>query len=151
MPLRLAHEAADGAATERVFVLDDAQARYTSSMSNSRSRCRRCWRGFSAPVILNDGLSDTDLLVLLQHDTDPFKTVGKAAQRLALSRLVAATRAAEPASLDAPFIEAMRAVLRHPGPRSGLQDLVLTLPGEAYIASRRCRSIRRASTRCGWR
>ena len=48
-------------------------------------------RGFSAPVILADGLGDAELLVLLQHDTDPFNR-WEAGQRLALNRLLGALR-----------------------------------------------------------
>jgi aminopeptidase N len=90
-------------------------------------------RGFSAPVILVDGLSDADLLVLLQHDTDPFNR-WEAAQRLALSRLLDAARSGAPIELDAPFIDAMRDVLRHPQLDAAFKDLVLTPPTEAYMA-----------------
>jgi aminopeptidase N len=90
-------------------------------------------RGFSAPVILVDGLGDADLLLLLQHDTDPFNR-WEAGQRLALGRLLAAARADEPFELDAPFIDAMRAVLRHPTLDAAFKDLVLSLPSEAYLA-----------------
>ena len=90
-------------------------------------------RGFSAPVILTDGLDDADLLVLLQHDPDPFNR-WEAAQRLALTRLVGAATADAPAGLDAPFIEGLRSVLRHPALDAAFKDLVLQLPSEAYLA-----------------
>jgi aminopeptidase N len=41
-------------------------------------------RGFSAPVLLDDGLDDAALLVLLQHDSDAFNR-WEAGQRLALA------------------------------------------------------------------
>jgi aminopeptidase N len=94
-------------------------------------------RGFSAPVALVDGLGDEELIVLLAHDPDPFCR-WESAQRLALSRLLTATRArvaGETATeIDAPFAEAMRAVLVHPSLDPALKALVLTLPGEGYVA-----------------
>ena len=90
-------------------------------------------RGFSAPVVLVDGLDDADLLVLLRHDSDPFNR-WEAGQRIALHRLLAAVRSGEPALLDADFIDAMRDVLRHPTLDPAFKELVLTLPSEAYVA-----------------
>ena len=90
-------------------------------------------RGFSAPVILNDGLSDAELLVLLAHDNDPFNR-WEAGQRLALRRMVAALDAETPEPLDEAFVAAMRAVLRHPALDAAFKALVLTLPSEGYVA-----------------
>ncbi|MGZ5181966.1 MAG: aminopeptidase N, partial [Ramlibacter sp.] len=92
-------------------------------------------RGFSAPVILEYDYSDEQLLALLAHDTDPFNR-WEAAQRLAVRRALAAigdTSGAAP-RLDAPFIEAMRSILRHPRLDAAFKELVLTLPAEAYLA-----------------
>jgi aminopeptidase N len=97
-------------------------------------------RGFSAPVILEMDYTDTQLLSLLAHDTDPFNR-WEAGQRLAMLRAI--TFIAAPAdaergdvtfSLDSPFIEAMRSVLRHPALDAAFKELVLTLPSETYIA-----------------
>jgi aminopeptidase N len=90
-------------------------------------------RGFSAPVVLVDGLNDADLLVLLRHDGDPFNR-WEAGQRIALNRLLAAVRSGEPVLLDAGFIEAMREVLHHRTLDAAFKELVLTLPSEAYVA-----------------
>jgi aminopeptidase N len=94
-------------------------------------------RGFSAPVLLDFGYTDTDLLTLLAHDPDPFNR-WEAGQRLALRSALAAL---EHSSADSPSdplhadtIEAMRSVLRHPTLDAAFKDLVLTLPSEAYIA-----------------
>jgi aminopeptidase N len=84
-------------------------------------------------VILTDGLEDDALMVLLQHDTDPFNRC-EAAQRLALSRLLAAARSDAPAVLDDAFVDAMRGVLRNPALDAAFKDLVLTLPSEGYMA-----------------
>jgi aminopeptidase N len=94
-------------------------------------------RGFSAPVVLDCDYSDDQLLALLQHDTDAFNR-WEAGQRLALGRALAFLK--EPGltkndvRLDARFIEAMRAILRHPQLDAAFKDLVLTLPAESYIA-----------------
>ncbi len=93
-------------------------------------------RGFSAPVIVDNGLTDDQLLHLLAHDSDAFNR-WEAGQQLALRRAVQAVRAEGPvgaAPLDEAFIGAMRAVLRHPVLDAALKELVLTLPAETYIA-----------------
>ena len=93
-------------------------------------------RGFSAPVIVDNGLSDDQLLHLLAHDSDAFNR-WEAGQQLALRRAVQAVRAEGPVSptpLDGAFVDAMRAVLRHPTLDAALRELVLTLPAETYIA-----------------
>jgi aminopeptidase N len=90
-------------------------------------------RGFSAPVILEYEYSDQQLLALLAHDTDPFNR-WEAAQRLATGRALTFIHSGTPVQLDAPFVEAMRTVLRHPQLDSAFKDLVLTLPSETYIA-----------------
>ncbi|TFY99944.1 aminopeptidase N [Ramlibacter rhizophilus] len=90
-------------------------------------------RGFTAPVILEYDYTDAQLLILLAHDTDPFNR-WEAAQRLAIHRALHFIRSGEHVELDAPFVEAMRAVLRHPTLDSAFKDLVLTLPSETYLA-----------------
>jgi aminopeptidase N len=95
-------------------------------------------RGFSAPVVLDCAYTDAQLLTLLAHDTDPFNR-WEAGQRLALRRAlhaIAADHGAAPIHepLDAAYLEAMRAVLRHPGLDAAFKELVLTLPSETYIA-----------------
>ncbi|HKX42447.1 MAG TPA: DUF3458 domain-containing protein, partial [Burkholderiaceae bacterium] len=131
LPLQLEDEPPTDA-TQRVLVLDEARSFYTFVNIDSEP-VPSLLRGFSAPVQLVDGLSDADLLVLLQHDPDPFNR-WEAGQRLAMSRLLAVVRDGAPDALDAPFIEAMRSVLRHPELDPAFKDLVLTLPSEAYIA-----------------
>jgi aminopeptidase N len=135
LPVRLEDEAAPSgaAATERVLVLTEPRSFFTF-VDVDVEPVPSLLRGFSAPVVLADGLHDADLLLLLQHDADPFNR-WEAGQRLALSRLLAAVRSeAAPLALDPPFIDAMRAVLRHPQLDAAFKNLVLTLPSEAYIA-----------------
>ncbi|MFM7332038.1 MAG: aminopeptidase N C-terminal domain-containing protein, partial [Brachymonas sp.] len=109
-------------------------------------------RGFSAPVILEHGYTEDQLLALLAHDSDPFNR-WEAAQRLAmqvaLSALqpndihsIASTSDSMPASgrFDAQnfaqsrFVSALRSVLRDSSLDAAFKELVLTLPSETYMA-----------------
>jgi aminopeptidase N len=92
-------------------------------------------RGFSAPVVLDFAYSDGQLLTLLASDSDPFNR-WEAGQRLAVNRALHAIRSAGPVEvpLDDAFLDAMRAVLRHPTLDAAFKELVLTLPGETYLA-----------------
>nr|MDP2190654.1 aminopeptidase N [Rhodoferax sp.] len=96
-------------------------------------------RGFTAPVLLDFDYTDAQLLTLLAFDTDPFNR-WDAGQRLALRRatqLIASHGGLDPQSspaLDAPYIEAMRSVLRSSELDAAFKELVLTLPSETYIA-----------------
>ncbi|NML44683.1 aminopeptidase N [Ramlibacter sp. G-1-2-2] len=93
-------------------------------------------RGFSAPVVLEYDYSDQQLLTLLANDTDPFNR-WEAGQRLATARALGFIRGGTPAGelrLDEAFLEAMRAVLRHPDLDAAFKELVLTLPAETYLA-----------------
>jgi aminopeptidase N len=123
----------DGTAlAEQLLVLDEAEQRFTFE-NIAAEPVPSLLRGFSAPVLLDDGLSDAELLVLLKHDADAFNR-WEASQRLALNRILAAVRAGQPLVLDAAYVEAMRSVLRHPELDAAFKELALTLPGEAYIA-----------------
>jgi aminopeptidase N len=131
LPAQLEDEA-PGGATERVLVLDDTKGFYTF-VNVETEPVPSLLRGFSAPVILADGLSDGDLLIRLQHDSDPFNR-WDAGQRLALIRLLAALQADAPLQLDAEYLAAARDVLRDPALDAAFKNLVLTLPSEGYIA-----------------
>ena len=132
LPLRLAGEAA-AAGTGRVLVLSEAEQQFTF-VNVAAAPVPSLLRGLSAPAHLADGLDDAGLLVLLQHDSDAFNR-WEAGQRLALGRLLAALPGtADLALLDAPFVQAMRQLLRDPALDAAFKELVLTLPGEGYIA-----------------
>jgi len=120
--------------TERLVVLHEAETTVVFEGLDA-APIASLLRGFSAPVILEQDLGDDELLVLLAHDTDPFNR-WEAGQRLALRRALAAVRAEGPVHdpLDAAYLEAMRAVLRHPALDAAFKELVLTLPAETYIA-----------------
>jgi aminopeptidase N len=137
-PLQLEGEA-EAQGTERVLVMTEAQQTFRF-VNIGAQVVPSLLRGFSAPVHLRDGLEDVALLILLNHDSDPFNR-WEAAQRLALRRMLAAVenRDAEPSLGDA-FIEAMRGVLRNPALDPAFKELVLTLPSESYLAEQ-CESI----------
>jgi len=133
VPLQLEGDAATGAApAERVLVLSHPQASYRF-LDVPADVVPSVLRDFSAPVILDDGLADADLLVLLAHDTDPVNR-WEAGQRLALSQLVEAIVGDGQLALNDAFVAAMRAVLVDPSLDPAFKELVLTPPAQAYVS-----------------
>ncbi|HEX4234355.1 MAG TPA: aminopeptidase N [Caldimonas sp.] len=131
--LRLEDEPQAAAAASRVLVLDEPRSFFTF-VDVDQPPVLSLLRGFSAPIMLVDGLSDADLLVLLCHDSDPYNR-WEAGQRLAIQRLLAVVRGdADAGALDSGFVSAMREVLRHPELDPAFKELVLTLPSESYVA-----------------
>ena len=130
LPMQLQGE--DAVSQDRLLVLDQAEQSFTF-INVASEPVPSLLRGFSAPVLLDDGLTDADLLVLLKHDADAFNR-WEAGQRLALNRILAAVRAGTPLVLDSAYLDAMRAVLNHAGLDAAFKELALTLPGESYIA-----------------
>jgi aminopeptidase N len=108
---------------EQSFVFDDIASEPVHSLA----------RGFSAPIVLDDGLGDAEHLVQLAHDSDAFNR-WEAGQKLATKRLVEAVKASGTQTLDEAFLDAMRSVLRHPDLDPAFKDLALALPSEKYIA-----------------
>lgn len=131
LPLQLEGEYAPSG-QDRVLVLDQASASWRF-VGLTEAPVPSLLRGFSAPVILDDGLSDDELAVLLQHDTDPFNR-WEAGQRMALGRILSAVRGDALPMLDGAYLDAMRAVLAHPTLDAAFKELVVTLPGEGYVA-----------------
>jgi aminopeptidase N len=146
IPIRMGLLGPDGAAltlwlggqergTDAVLVLTEAEQTFTFERITAPAVTPSLLRGFSAPVILDFAYTDADLLHLLAHDADPFNR-WEAAQRLALSRLLGALHGdtPQPPRADAAYIGALRAVLLDPALDPAFKELVLTLPGEGYIA-----------------
>ncbi len=119
------------ASDEVLLVLGEDQQTFTLH-DVERAPVPSLLRGFSAPVILDDGLGDAERLVLLAHDPDPFNR-WESAQRLALAQLLPAA-AGEALQPDARYLQALRAVLRDSRLDPAFQELLLTLPGEGYVA-----------------
>jgi aminopeptidase N len=132
LPLTLQGEDSASGATERVVVLDAAEQSFVFVNVPSEP-VPSLLRGFSAPVVLDDGLGDAELLTLLKHDSDAFNR-WEASQRLALARILGAVRGGRTLTLDAAYLDAMRAVLRNPALDPAFKALALQLPDEAYIA-----------------
>ncbi|WP_119155603.1 aminopeptidase N [Caldimonas tepidiphila] len=130
LPLQLEGEDAPQG-SERVLVLHEPMQSFTF-VGIDAPPVPSLLRGFSAPVVLQDGLGDAELLVLLAHDPDPFNR-WEAAQRLSLNRLLHGVQHGA-VQLDAPYVDALRAVLCHPELDAAFKELVLTLPGEGYVA-----------------
>jgi aminopeptidase N len=103
-------------------------------------------RGFSAPVRVDDDLTETDLLTLSRHDRDSFNR-WQAVQSLAtrgLMRAVEAIRAGRPPDLDQGFSNAYGGVLADA--LAGKLDhafaaLAATLPSEADLAREMARDV----------
>ncbi len=131
LPLQLQGEASPSG-TSRTVVLHEPSLTLTFTGLDAEP-VPSLLRGFSSPVVLDCAYTDAQLLTLLAHDSDPFNR-WEAGQRLAVNRALRAI--ADPAStpLDEAFIEAMRAVLRHPTLDAAFKELVLTLPGETYLS-----------------
>jgi len=135
LPLQLEDEPVPGSGsfpTERVLVLSQAREFYTF-VHVDEEPVPSLLRGFSAPATLVDGLPDADLLLLLQNDPDPFNR-WEAGQRLGLARLTQAIQGDGTLTLDAPYVEAMRGVLKHPTLDAAFKELVLVPPSEIYVA-----------------
>ena len=132
LPLQQAGSA--DALPQHTLVLTEASASYTFVNIDSEP-VPSLLRGFSAPVVLQDGLSTADLLCLLAHDSDPFNQ-WEAGQRLMLQSAVQALTQGDAAGtvLSDELLTALRNVLRHPGLDAAFKDLALTLPSENYIA-----------------
>ena len=128
------HVQGSTAQTSHLFVLTQASESITFE-NVAEEPVPSILRGFSAPVVLDFDYSDAQLLTLLAHDTDAFNR-WEAGQRLALRSATAAVASTETNGvwLNADYVEAMRAVLRHPTLDAAFKELVLTLPSEAYIA-----------------
>jgi aminopeptidase N len=101
-------------------------------------------RGFSAPVVLNQALSDADRALLLAHDTDPFNR-WEAGRSLARSSLLSMIRANAPSdgTSDAPsnlgpdtaYLAGIRAVVTDDSLDPATRALMLGLPSQSDLAT----------------
>jgi aminopeptidase N len=127
---------ANDSVLQQTLVLTEESASFTFANIDSEP-VASLLRGFSAPVVLEDGLSAADLLILLAHDSDPFNQ-WEAGQRLMLQSALDAIQqnkdlTGQPVLSDA-LLAALRNMLRHPELDAAFKDLALTLPSENYIA-----------------
>ena len=138
LPLQLVGEVEAGSGT-RTLVLTQTSESFTF-INLDAEPVPSILRGFTAPVVLEFDYSDTQLLHLLAHDSDPFNR-WEAGQRLAVHQAVSAVESIAQ-NVDGTFgnvlndsyLEAMREVLRHTALDAAFKELVLTLPSETYLA-----------------
>ncbi|MEI6025536.1 MAG: aminopeptidase N [Betaproteobacteria bacterium] len=141
LPLTL--QGQETATVEQLLVLDTAEHSWTFTglAGLDAAPVPSLLRGFSAPVVLDDGLDDDALRVLLSHDADAFNR-WEAAQRLLMSRVrlalsapldAAASMAAHTDVLDPQLVQALRRVLRDPTLDAAFKDLVLNMPSEREL------------------
>ncbi len=133
LPLRLQGEPMAGGPS-RVLVLSEVSHTFTF-VDIDEEPVPSLLRGFSAPVQLDDALSDADLRVLLMHDNDAFNR-WEAGQRLLMQTLIAALHAGVPLQFGPDTVAALRSVLRDPAIEPALKELLLTPPSEATVAER---------------
>jgi aminopeptidase N len=131
MPVHLQGEDAPRG-NEALLVLTESEQQFTF-VGVDTEPVPSLLRGFSAPVLLDDGLGDADLLVLQAHDADAFNR-WEAGQRLALSRLLAGLPGDGVPTLDAPYAQAQRQLLRDPTLDPAFKALALTLPSAGTVA-----------------
>ena len=117
--------------TSTVLVLDQAEQTVVFE-GVTEEPVPSLMRGFSAPVALDDGLNAGDLLVLLQHDRDPFNR-WEASQRLMLDRLLPAIQAGAEPELDEALLQALRSVLNSSELDAAFKELALTVPSQTYL------------------
>ena len=134
MPVAMGLLAADGRVLveQQVLVLDTPEQTWTFEQVSERP-VPSLLRGLSAPVLLDDGLDDSQRLVLLAHDSDAFNR-WEAGQQLMLSRLLQAVAQGGAPLLDDGLADALRAVLRNPALDPAFKELLLLPPSEAYLA-----------------
>ncbi|MEO7248004.1 MAG: aminopeptidase N, partial [Novosphingobium sp.] len=120
---------------EQLLVLDKAEDSFTFTGFAARP-VLSINRGFSAPVALDAGLSDADLVFLAAHDDDPFARY-EALQSLIVGHLVAVLDGLDEAGIATgrqAIGSAFAAVLDDPALDDLMRGELLVLPGEAYLA-----------------
>ncbi|NEK21078.1 aminopeptidase N [Sulfitobacter sp. JBTF-M27] len=89
-------------------------------------------RGFSAPIVLEQDLSDADRAHLLAHDTDPFNRweAGRTLARKALLGIIE-----NGASVDEAYLDGLRAVITDDSLDPAYRALMLGLPSQSDLAN----------------
>ena len=133
--LPLALEAGGDAPSERVLRLTEAEQTFTFHDVPSRP-VASLFRDFSAPIQLEMEREAGDLAFLMAHDSDPFNRweAGQVFAKELLLRLTAASQAGAELVVDGEFVEAFRRVLTDAELDGSIRSLMLTLPGETFLA-----------------
>ena len=137
LPLQLDTEDAP-AGTQRVLELTEA-TRTFRFVNLPQAPVPSLARDFSAPLIVDYRYADDELAFLAAHDSDPFNR-WEAGQRLAVSRLIAATDAVEmeqTPALDDAFVDTIRRTLLDAKLATAFREQAVQLPAESFIAEQR--------------
>jgi aminopeptidase N len=135
MPLQLQGEPAPAAGSTRVLELTATSHSFTFVDVPTRP-VPSLNRGFSAPVQVDHGDDDGDLALLARHDGDLFNR-WDAGQRLALSRLLAASDAfglGEPPQADGALQQLYGQLLGEESLAPAFRSRALTMPSELQVA-----------------
>ena len=132
IPLEYGFLGSDGAEIGSSGTLELAQTRQSFTFDLPEKPVTSLNRGFTAPIVLNQTMSDTARALMLAHDTDPFNR-WEAGRTLSLNALCARA-AGEATSLDR-LLDALATVARDDAADPAFRALVLSLPSEAEIAS----------------
>ncbi len=134
LPLRLEGDNVPETPTNRVLEFTNATQTFTFTGVTERP-VPSLFRGFSAPVILDDGLSAEDQRHLMAHDEDPFNRweAGQAQARdMLTSDANAITQGKSPKAADN-YIAALAAILVDNDLAPAFKARALTLPDEMTI------------------
>jgi aminopeptidase N len=131
IPVRLALFASDGSmlAPEATVVMDTAEA--VLARGEGERPIVSAFRGFSAPVRVEQDLTQAERLVLLAHDTDPFNR-WEAGRVLAKEQLVAMI--AEGAAPEAAYLDALGRLVADDTLDPAFRAFALGLPSEDDLA-----------------
>jgi len=133
LPLRLDGEAAAKGTTR---VLDLKQKRQEFVFEDvAEPPLPSLLRGFSAPVKLDAGYADAELVRLMAEDSDGFARweAGQTLSAGLILRAVQAIQQGKEFAVDPAFIQAFGRILADDAADKSLVALMLTLPSEAYL------------------
>lgn len=131
LPIRLALFGADGTAleAESTVVMDTAEA--VLARGEGERPIVSAFRGFSAPVRVEQDLTQAERLVLLAHDTDPFNR-WEAGRVLAKEQLVAMI--VDDAAPEASYLDALGRLVADESLDPAFRAFALGLPSEDDLA-----------------
>jgi aminopeptidase N len=134
LPLRLAGEPAEAAATTRLLLLDEREQRFVFT-GVAAPPVPSLLRGFSAPVRLRTERRREELAFLMAHDSDPVSRwdAGRELAESLLLGLAADAAVGRPLRLDPLFALAWGRVLEDAALDGSLKALALTLPSEKLL------------------
>ncbi len=134
LPLRLKGDNVEETPTSRVVELTEAHQTFRFSGVAERP-VPSLFRGFSAPVRVDDGLSAADRRHLMAHDTDAFNRwdAGQAYARDLLLGRITATQNNQPTEEDVEFASAMRTILLDDSLDPAFKACAFLLPSEAVL------------------